>query len=232
VKTLFAPNAKPRIAGVAAAILLAALLSGCASLPPPEPEMAAAPFDPSIQRMYAGLANERYPVPAVDLRESNPEMLRQVVDYETSEPVGTIVIDTAARRLYLVQEDGKALRYGVGVGKAGLAFEGDATIGRKAEWPRWTPTPDMIKRDPKRYAAYTGGLDGGLENPLGARALYLYQGPRDTLFRIHGTNEPDTIGHAVSSGCIRMVNQDVIDLFGRAPVGTRVVVRQSSDAQS
>lgn len=232
MKTLFVPNTKPRIAGVAAASLLAALLSGCASLPPPEPAMAAAPVDPSVQRMYAGLANERYPVPAVDLAGSNPEMVRQVVDYETSEPVGTIVIDTAARHLYLVQEHGKALRYGVGVGKEGLAFEGDAAIGRKAAWPRWTPTPDMIKRDPGRYASYTGGLDGGLENPLGARALYLYQGPRDTLFRIHGTNEPDTIGHAVSSGCIRMLNQDVIDLFGRAPVGTRVVVQQSSDAQS
>jgi lipoprotein-anchoring transpeptidase ErfK/SrfK len=188
--------------------------------------------DPVAARAYSALADEPYPVPAVDLKGVNPAMLRQVVDYRSSEPAGTIVIDTAARHLYLVLERDKAVRYGIGVGKAGLAFQGQGVIKRKAEWPHWTPTPDMIKRDPERYGSYTRGLDGGLGNPLGARAMYLYQGDRDTLFRIHGTNEPDTIGHAISSGCIRLMNQDVIDLFRRVPVGTRVVVAQAANAQS
>jgi lipoprotein-anchoring transpeptidase ErfK/SrfK len=122
-------------------------------------------------------------------------------------------------------ENGKAMRYGVGVGREGLAFTGTAEIGRKAEWPHWTPTPDMIKREPKRYAKWAGGMDGGTDNPLGARALYLFKEGKDTLYRIHGTNEPNTIGHAVSAGCIRMMNQDVIDLYRRVPTKTKVVVR-------
>jgi len=212
-------------------LALPAALAGCAGAPPSTVATAAL-VDPEMARAYSALADESFPVPAIDLKGINPEMLRQVVDYRSAEPVGTIVIDTAARHLYLVQEHGKALRYGVGVGKAGLAFQGGATINRKAQWPHWTPTPDMITRDPKRYGSYTQGLDGGLGNPLGARAMYLYQGDRDTLFRIHGTNEPDTIGHAISSGCIRLMNQDVIDLFRRVPVGTRVVVVQSISAQA
>jgi lipoprotein-anchoring transpeptidase ErfK/SrfK len=117
------------------------------------------------------------------------------------------------------------MRYGVGVGREGLAFTGTAEIGGKAEWPHWTPTPDMIKREPKRYAKWAGGMDGGTDNPLGARALYLFKEGKDTLYRIHGTNEPNTIGHAVSAGCIRMMNQDVIDLYRRVPTKTKVVVR-------
>jgi lipoprotein-anchoring transpeptidase ErfK/SrfK len=212
-------------------IALPTALAGCAGAPAPTVANAHL-VDPAMARAYSALADEPYPVPDIDLKGIDPEMLRQVVDYRSAEPVGTIVIDTAARHLYLVQEGGKALRYGVGVGKAGLAFRGDATIRRKAEWPHWTPTPDMIKRDPERYASYTRGLDGGLGNPLGARAMYLYQGDRDTLFRIHGTNEPQTIGHAISSGCIRLMNQDVIDLFRRVPVGTRVAVVQTATAQA
>jgi lipoprotein-anchoring transpeptidase ErfK/SrfK len=124
----------------------------------------------------------------------------------------------------LVQENGKALRYGVGVGKAGLEFQGSASVQMKREWPRWTPTSDMIGRDPGRYAPWKTGMDGGSQNPLGARALYLFKDGKDTLYRIHGTNEPQTIGKAVSSGCIRMLNQDVIDLYGRVPRGSKVVV--------
>jgi lipoprotein-anchoring transpeptidase ErfK/SrfK len=143
-----------------------------------------------------------------------------VVPNPTSEPPGTIVIKTSERQLYLVEQGGTAIRYGIGVGRQGFIWKGVAHIGRKTEWPRWIPPNDMLKRRPDLPPE----MDGGLENPLGARALYLFQGSKDTLFRIHGTNEPDTIGKAVSSGCIRMMNADVIDLFGRVRVGTRVVV--------
>ena len=138
----------------------------------------------------------------------------------TSQPPGTIVIDTATRHLYYTQPNGQALEYGIGVGRQGFAWKGTAKVERKAEWPNWTPPAEMIKRRPDLPTR----MEGGIENPLGARALYLFQGNRDTLFRIHGTNEPDTIGKAVSSGCIRMMNGDVIDLYRRVPVGTKVVV--------
>ncbi len=137
---------------------------------------------------------------------------------------GTIVVDPQARFLYLVLGGGKARRYGVGVGRAGLAFRGSATIARKAEWPRWTPTKNMIRREPGKYARFAGGVPGGPNNPLGARALYLYRNGRDTYYRIHGTNQPSSIGRAVSSGCIRMLNEHVADLYRRVPLGTRVVV--------
>lgn len=143
-----------------------------------------------------------------------------VVPNPTNEPPGTIVIDTRGRHLYLVQAGGNAIRYGIGVGRQGFAWKGAARIGRKSEWPRWIPPKEMLKRRPELPEE----MDGGLENPLGARALYLFQGDKDTLFRIHGTNEPETIGKAVSSGCIRMMNADVIDLYKRVGVGTRVVV--------
>jgi lipoprotein-anchoring transpeptidase ErfK/SrfK len=116
------------------------------------------------------------------------------------------------------------MRYGVGVGKAGLAWSGEAEVKRKAEWPHWTPTADMIRREPERNGPWRNGMGPGLTNPLGPRALYLFEGDRDTLYRIHGTTEPHTIGTDVSSGCIRMFNQDIIDLYGRIPVNTRVVV--------
>lgn len=142
------------------------------------------------------------------------------VQNPTSEPPGTIVIDTGSRHLYLVQADGSAIRYGIGVGRQGFEWKGLARIGRKSEWPRWIPPKEMLQRRPDLPEE----MEGGIDNPLGARALYLYKGDKDTLFRIHGTNEPDTIGQAVSSGCIRMMNADVIDLYQRVGVGTRVVV--------
>lgn len=144
----------------------------------------------------------------------------QVVAYGTREPPGTIVVDTQSRHLYLVQAGGRAIQYGIGVGRQGFEWKGIAHVGRKSEWPRWIPPKEMLKRRPDLPEE----MDGGLENPLGARALYLFQGSKDTLFRIHGTNEPNTIGQAVSSGCIRMMNADAIDLYGRVSVGTRVVV--------
>src|SRR5690606_15215615 len=155
-----------------------------------------------------------------------PELRRREVEYRTNHKPGTVVVDTPARRLYYVQGGGKAIRYGIGVGKEGLALRGNATVGRKAEWPTWTPTGNMIARDP-RNRQYAGGLPGGLNNPLGARALYLYRGGNDTMFRIHGTNQPQSIGLAMSSGCIRMLNHDIVDLYERVPVGANVVVIQA-----
>lgn len=143
-------------------------------------------------------------------------ILRETVDYRGPHKPGTIVISTAERRLYLVQPGGKALKYGVGVGRQGFQWGGAQTVTRKAEWPGWTPPPQMRKRRPDLPAF----MPGGPNNPLGARALYL----GSTLYRIHGSNEPETIGQAVSSGCIRMMNHDVVDLYNRVKVGARVVV--------
>ncbi len=155
--------------------------------------------------------------------QPEPRFKRRSVKYDGGEAPGTIVVDTTERYLYFVEKDGWATRYGVGVGEAGLTLKGKAKVGRKAEWPSWTPTANMLQRKP-HLMEYAGGVPGGPENPLGARALYLYRNGRDTMFRIHGTNEPWTIGTAVSSGCIRMTNDDVIDLYERVPAGTAVVV--------
>ena len=149
-------------------------------------------------------------------RPLDPKYNKQVVDYSGKEGAGTIVIDTPNKFLYLVQGDGKALRYGVGVGRPGFTWSGVKTISAKKEWPAWTPPPEMLARRPD----LPRHMEGGPQNPLGARAMYL----GSTLYRIHGSNEPWTIGTNVSSGCIRMRNDDVIDLYGRVGVGTRVVV--------
>lgn len=181
------------------------------------------------QSLYGPRPNEAHPMPATNISAVNKKYLRQVVSYRGPDVAsGTIVVDTNNRYLYLVQGDGRALRYGIGVGKEGLAWGGKATVGRKAVWPTWTPTADMIAREPERNRPWANGMAGGLSNPLGPRALYLYDNGRDTMFRIHGTTEPQTIGKAVSSGCIRMFNQDVIDLHDRVPVGTQVVVLHNS----
>ena len=136
---------------------------------------------------------------------------------------GQLIIVTSEHYLYHVFEPGRARRYGVAVGKEGLNFRGTAVIGRKAEWPSWRPTPEMVERNP-RYARYAEGMPGGPGNPLGARALYLYQNGRDTAFRIHGTTEPWSIGRSVSNGCIRMLNEHVIELYEKVPLGTPVRV--------
>lgn len=145
---------------------------------------------------------------------------RAVVDDPTGERAGTITIDTKNRYLYLSMEGGRAMRYDVGVGREGFAWQGRAYIGRRAEWPTWTPPAAMLKRRPDLPRVMTGGI----ANPLGARAMYLYNGHGDTMFRIHGTNEPDTIGQAVSSGCIRLLNEDVVDLYQRIKIGAPVIV--------
>lgn len=207
------------------ALILPVALAACNTTSAPPSQAAAAPaVDPVTAERYAAVTTDRHPVPGVDPATLKPRNVRQLVDYTTPEKPGTIVVDTNARFIYLVQESGKALRYGVGVGKEGLEFKGSATVNHKAQWPRWTPTPDMIRREPNRYRKWAGGMEGGTDNPLGARALYLFKDGKDTLYRIHGTNEPETIGQAVSSGCIRMMNQDVIDLYSRVPAGAKVVV--------
>ena len=151
---------------------------------------------------------------------------RYQVDYPTTEAPGTVIVDASSHFLYFVLGDGKAIRYGVATGSEAAGWTGEAKIGRKAEWPHWMPPADMLERWPHlKPTAAAGGLSGGPDNPLGARALYLYQNGRDTLYRIHGTNEPETIGHDVSSGCIRMLNMDVIDLFNRVSVGAKVIVK-------
>lgn len=196
------------------------LLSGCAtqadfsrSLDTPDP----------VPPMYAAVPDEPFPIPAVDTRLVPRRFWRQMVDDPTGEAPGTVVVDTPNRYLYLVREGGKALRYGVGVGREGFSWAGEARIAWKRKWPTWTPPATMIARQPE-LEKHRYGMAPGLDNPLGARALYIFEGKRDTLYRLHGTNEPQSIGKAVSSGCIRLLNQDVIDLYDRVPNSTRIVV--------
>lgn len=154
---------------------------------------------------------------------SPKEFQRQLVSFRTAEKPGTIIIDSNKHFLYSVLPDFQAVRYGIGVGRDGFGWAGIVKVGRLAEWPTWTPPAEMVARDP-RAAKWAGGMPGGPENPLGARAIYLYEGGRDTIYRIHGTNEPWSIGLNVSSGCIRMTNDDVTDLYARVTVGAKVIV--------
>ena len=167
-----------------------------------------------------------YPIEQVDLDDIPERFHRQMVAWEGFEEPGTIVVDPGQRFLYLVMDNGSALRYGVGVGREGFAWSGEAKVGMKRRWPRWLPPEEMVYRDAKAME-WVNGMPGGPENPLGARALYLHANGQDTLYRIHGTNDPKSIGKAMSSGCIRMLNEDVADLFDRVPVGAKVVVLQA-----
>lgn len=207
-------------------ILAPLMLGACMSTspPPPSPAFGQASQTVNDAKRYGAVADGAFEVPAVSLNQFDPKFRRQLVDDPTGEKPGTIVVDPKNRFLYLVLEDGRALRYGVGVGREGMAWSGTADVAYKREWPRWTPTRDMIARDPDTYEKWANGMDGGEQNPLGARALYLFQGGKDTLYRIHGTNQPQSIGKNMSSGCIRMMNQDVMDLYRRVPPGAKVVV--------
>ncbi|MCQ8780810.1 L,D-transpeptidase [Mangrovibrevibacter kandeliae] len=158
------------------------------------------------------------------VRQVPSEFRRKNVRIETAEAPGTIIVDTQRKFLYFVQGDGKAVRYGVGVGREGFGWSGVMKIGRKAEWPGWTPPPEMVVRERKQGHILPAYMEGGPDNPLGARAMYLYRNGHDSQFRIHGTNQPWTIGLNMSSGCIRMMNEDVTNLYGRADVGAKVVV--------
>jgi lipoprotein-anchoring transpeptidase ErfK/SrfK len=202
------------------ASLTAIALSGCATT-------SQEPLEPVISdyylSMYAALPDEPFYVPAVDLTQMNPAYWRTEVPDPTGERPGTIVVHTPTRYLYLVGENGRAIRYGVGIGREGFAWSGKATIAAKKKWPTWTPPAEMVARQPE-IAPYADGMAPGLDNPLGARALYIFQHGRDTLYRLHGTSDPRTIGQAVSSGCVRLINQDVIDLYQRVPTGTPIHV--------
>jgi lipoprotein-anchoring transpeptidase ErfK/SrfK len=213
-----------RHAALAAALLLTTALGGCVTDSEMMPAAMAASYEQRAAPRYGALPDGAFIVPAVAADDLNQRYVRQLVDDPTGQPPGTLVVDPKNRFLYLVREGGKALRYGVGVGKAGMAWSGTAEVAMKREWPHWTPTPDMIGREPEKYRKWAKGMDGGTNNPLGARALYLFKNGKDTLYRIHGTNEPSSIGRAMSSGCIRMMNQDVIDLYRRVPAGAKVVV--------
>lgn len=176
--------------------------------------------------MYQSVEDNGYTLPAIPVQKMQKQYLRQLVKDPTGEMPGTIVVDTANRYLYLVMENGQAMRYGVGIGRDGFSWSGRAVIQWKRHWPTWTPPDDMIKRQPEleKYSARNGGMQPGLGNPLGARALYIFQDGKDTLYRLHGNPEWWSIGKAVSSGCVRMLNQDIIDLYDRVPNKTPILV--------
>jgi lipoprotein-anchoring transpeptidase ErfK/SrfK len=176
---------------------------------------------------YGKLDDAGHWLPAIPVEDVPPQFLRREVKYQTSERPGTIVVDTAARHLYLVLGNGRAMRYGVGIGRQGYAWKGKGVIQYKRTWPRWTPSENYVADKPemKMFSASYGGLVGGVKNPLGARALYIYAGGEDTLFRVHGTPDWKSIGRQASSGCIRMFNQDVIDLYARVYDGATIIVK-------
>jgi lipoprotein-anchoring transpeptidase ErfK/SrfK len=189
-------------------------LSGCATSGSP------GFFGPS----YGSVTDAGYRLPSIPTAKVPLKYQRQTVSYATKEKPGTIVVDTGARHLYFLLKNGKAMRYGIGVGKQGFEWSGTARIGLKRTWPSWTPPKEMIKRRPD-LAKFAGGMDPGLKNPLGARAMYLFNKRGDMGYRLHGTPEWWSIGKAMSSGCIRLLNQDIIDLYNRAEVGAKVIVR-------
>ena len=176
--------------------------------------------------LAAILATEPFPVRAEDEKKISYKYRRREVDYETAEPPGTIIVYPNKRFLFLVLGNGKAIRYGAAVGKAGRRWSGAATIGRMEKWPTWTPTPEHIAEYPKLVKWQDGGMPGGPENPMGARALYLYQGDVDTIYRIHGTHDPRLVGKKKTAGCFALLNVDIIDLYSRVELGARVVVNE------
>lgn len=207
-----------------AALPLMLALSACA------PKVQEPEGPPPPVPGYEAVQDGEFYISQVDPHFLPEHMRRQIVPWNGPQGAGAIVVDTHSRRLYYVMGDGTAMRYAIAVGREGLGFRGDGTIQRKEQWPSWTPTANMVRSRPDLYAHYAGGLPGGLMNPLGARALYLYRGGRDTMFRIHGTQENSSIGRATSAGCIRLFNQDIIDLFSRADYGTRVHVRSAEES--
>jgi lipoprotein-anchoring transpeptidase ErfK/SrfK len=201
---------------------LAMLLAACTS----SGDVSTAVSTDRSPEMYGALVDNGIKVPAVPKGRMAAYYQRQIVTtprYLASYSPGTIVVDTRRRYLFLLMDDGTSRRYGIGIGRAGFGWAGEATIKAKRRWPKWHPPKEMQERDPLA-AEWKNGMPGGLANPLGARALYLFEGNRDTLYRLHGTNNPESIGKAVSSGCVRLMNQDIIDLYKHVPVGTKVVV--------
>jgi lipoprotein-anchoring transpeptidase ErfK/SrfK len=173
--------------------------------------------------LYGPLPGEKFPIPAVDVTKIDPKYYRRTVRYDTEEAPGTIIVDPGNYYVYRIEGDGNATRYGANVGRQGFLWSGDAYVGRKAEWPTWTPPKEMILRQPEARK-YAGGMPGGLDNPLGARTLYLYQKGVYTLYTIYSTSDPETIGTNLTSGCTGLLSQDMMDLYSRTPVKTKVVV--------
>lgn len=204
-------------------VLTLSALAACGT-----PKTEEAP--PAVVPGYEGVEDEGFFIQPVDAELLTADRARTEVDYAAGDAPGTIVIDTFARKLYLVGENGRAMRYAIAVGREGLSFRGSGVIGRKAKWPSWQPTANMVRTRPDLYLEYAGGRAGGLDNPLGARAMYLYRNGRDSMFRIHGTIQNESIGHATSAGCIRLFNQDAIDLYEKVDSGTRVKVRSLEES--
>ncbi len=208
----------------------ALVLAGCA----PDPAIRARISQRRAQNeawrryelLYGPKLDEQFPLPAVNLTQVKPKYFRREVRNETGVPAGAVVVDTRNFYLYWTQPDGNAMRYGVGLGRQGFEWSGNGLIQWKQEWPKWTPPAEMIARQPElaRWSADNGGMPPGLDNPLGARALYIFQNGKDTLYRVHGSPEAWSIGKAVSSGCVRLLNQDIIDLYNRVPSGSPIVV--------
>jgi lipoprotein-anchoring transpeptidase ErfK/SrfK len=204
-------------------------LTGCVSTGEtkrPAAELAANKVKPVTPAMYYAVWDEGYQIPEVDVSKIPEKFWRAEVDYMTDEKPGTVVVDTPNKYLYHIKPGGRATRYGIGVGKDGYAWSGRAKIAYKRKWPRWTPPDEMVARNPalQPYSIANGGMGPGLNNPLGARAHYIHKDGRDTIYRIHGSPEYWTIGKSVSSGCIRMVNQDVMHLYENVRDGSDIVV--------
>ncbi len=207
-----------------AAASAATAMAGCATTPRRDPDPVAPKV--SLKEMYGQRVDNGFTIPAVPVEKVEERLFRQIVRDPTGEKPGTVVVDTKNHYLYWTLPGGDAMRYGVGLGKQGFEWSGRALIQWKQPWPTWTPPDEMIARRPdlKKYSSENGGMKPGLDNPLGARALYLFQDGKDTLYRLHGTPEWWSIGKSVSSGCVRLINQDIIDLYDRVPSGTTVVV--------
>ena len=221
---LSAVPVRPLMLALAAGIVLSACVSS-KPVEPPKPPVVEKPVVKPMSYLPDDTADDARDLDLVGDQLPPEPFRRAEIDFQTEEPVGTVIIDTSEKHLYLVEEGGKALRYGVGVGRQGFSWKGTVEIGSRQKWPRWFPPKEMIAREAARGRTIPDMMEGQIGNPLGSRALYLYDGPKDTLFRIHGTFDPKSIGTNASSGCIRMANADVMDLYERVKVGTRVVVR-------
>ena len=174
-------------------------------------------------KLYGPVPDKRFAIPAVDVRKIDPKYYRTTVRYDSKEEPGTIIVDPGKYYVYRIEGDGNATRYGANVGRAGFLWSGEAYVGRKSEWPTWTPPKEMIARQPEARK-YAGGMPGGLDNPLGARTLHLYKNGVYTLYTIYSTSDPESIGTGITSGCTGLLTQDMIDLYSRTPVKTKVVV--------
>lgn len=221
------------------------ILAGCETTSKNAPTVSAHPDQPALSapiakqeklppknnvlgnpaNMYSSVKDNGFHIPAVNIDKMSPAHVRQIVTYKTTERPGTVVVNQNSRYLYFVLENDQAIRYAVGVGPASRNFQGTARIAYKQAWPRWTPTQSMLKRNPKHYGQYKNGVNGGPNNPMGARALYIYKDGKDTYYRVHGTNAPDSIGKAVSAGCIRLLPQDIIDLHKRVQPGAKIIIQ-------